>query len=115
MSVAYGSSSKTDRLSKGMNMSTEAVEKFYEYTYGTDDPNIQYVVPDGHAPSVAIQFDGVPDVQEANVAEVLVSANDDFGGKVIEGVLFMNAAQLRKLGQDALRAAEHLDARRPER
>jgi hypothetical protein len=44
------------------------------------------------------------------VVKVLVSANNDGDNEVIEGHLYMNAAQLRKLGEDATRAADLLDA-----
>jgi hypothetical protein len=85
-------------------------KEFNEFTFGTDDPNIQYVDPDGNAPSVGFRLDGESDTREANVAKVLVSANGDFDNEVIEGHLYMNAVQLRKLGQDAARAADLLDA-----
>jgi hypothetical protein len=91
-------------------VSAEVISKFYEFTFGTDDPNIQYVDPDGHAPSVAFRFDGKSDTRAANVVKVLVSANNDGDNEVIEGHLYMNAAQLRKLGEDATRAADLLDA-----
>jgi hypothetical protein len=41
---------------------------------------------------------------------VLVSANGDIDDEVIEGHFYMNAVQLRKLGQDATRAADLLES-----
>jgi hypothetical protein len=87
-----------------------SITEFSKFTFGTDDPNIQYVDPDGNAPSVGFRLGGKSDTRTANVAKVLISANGDFDNEVIEGHLYMNAAQLRKLGQDATRAAELLDA-----
>ncbi|TQR87734.1 hypothetical protein D8S82_06010 [Mycobacterium hodleri] len=85
-------------------------KQFNEFTFGTDDPTIQYVDPDGNAPSVGFRLDGNSDTRTANVAKVLISDNGDFDSAVIEGHLFMNAAQLRKLGHDATRAADLLGA-----
>ena len=82
---------------------------FYEYTYGTDDPNIQYVDPDGNAPSVAFRLVEKSGGRAASVAKLAVSANDDFSNEVIECHLYMDGAQLRKLGEDAIRAANLLD------
>ncbi|MGE2728216.1 hypothetical protein ACQI4F_01965 [Mycolicibacterium vaccae] len=90
-------------------MHKEAQDNFYGYTFGTDDPNIQYVEPDGYAPNVAIRIDGQTGTRLTRMAKVLVSATGDFDDKVIEGYLYMNAAQLRKLGTDALQAAYLLD------
>lgn len=84
--------------------------EFSEFTFGTDDPKVQYVNADEHAPSVAFQLQRGLGGRTPNMAKVLISANDDLDNKVIEGYLHMNAAQLRKLGQDAMRVADLLDS-----
>ncbi|WP_157890475.1 hypothetical protein [Mycolicibacterium goodii] len=81
--------------------------KFYEFIFGTDDPNIRYVDPDGYAPSIAFRVDGKPGTR---AAKVLVDANADFSNELVEAYLYMDSAQLRTLAEDALRAAELLDA-----
>jgi hypothetical protein len=91
-------------------MIKEGATNFYAVTYGTDDPNIRYVRPDGYAPNVAFRVDRESNAWTSNLAKVLVSANDDCDRKVIEGLLYMDSAQLRKLAQDATRAADLLDA-----
>ncbi|WP_149483053.1 hypothetical protein [Mycolicibacterium sp. P1-18] len=80
-----------------------------EFTYGTDNPKVVYVDPDGNAPSIGFRIDEKTGARAVNVAKVLISANGDFNSEVIEGHLFMNAAQLRKLGGDAARAADLLE------
>jgi hypothetical protein len=87
-----------------------STSEFSQFTFGTDDPNIQYVDPDGHAPNIGFRLGGGSSTRKPNVAMVLVSANGDIDDEVIEGHFYMNAVQLRKLGQDATRAADLLES-----